>query len=252
MKSIKGKQKHTREKVVRVLIVEDDKVASNMIANALRKEGFTCSQTDSAEDGLKLAKLSEYDIVVLDMMLPDADGLEVIRRLRSAKDDVPIVVLSALNGINDKVMALSKGADDFLCKPISTIELIAKLRAVARRRIGYSNSVINVGQLSLNVQTKAATISGSTLKLTNKEYSILEILVLKQGHILNKEDFLSHLYDESCLEQPGDKIVDVFMCKLRKKIQKSHPLAGNYIETIWGRGYMLVDPDSTQQQQAKV
>lgn len=218
-----------------------------MITKALRKEGFTCSQTDLAEDALKLAKLSEYDVVVLDMLLPDADGLEVIRRLRSAKNDIPIVVLSALQGINDKVTALAKGADDFICKPTSTIELIARLRAVVRRRIGYSNSVITVGDLSVNLQTKSVMIAGATLKLTNKEYSILEILVLKQGHILNKESFLSHLYDESCLEQPGDKIVDVFMCKLRKKIQSAHPSAGNYIETIWGRGYMLVDPDSKRE-----
>ncbi|WP_342261864.1 response regulator transcription factor [Alphaproteobacteria bacterium endosymbiont of Tiliacea citrago] len=232
---------------MRVLVVEDDKIASNMITKALRKEGFTCNQTDLAEDALKLSKLSDYDIVLLDLMLPDSDGFEVIRRLRSSKNDTPIVVLSALQGINDKVTALSKGADDFLCKPISTIELIARLRAVARRKTGFSNSVITVGDLSVNLQTKSVTVAGAALKLTNKEYSILEILILKQGHILNKESFLSHLYDESCLEQPGDKIVDVFMCKLRKKIQQAHPSAGNYIETVWGRGYMLVDPETKRE-----
>lgn len=237
---------------MRVLIVEDDKIASNMIANSLRKEGFTCSQTDLTEDAFKLLKLSDYDIVVLDMVLPDGDGHEFIRRLRSSKNDVPIVVLSALQGLSDKVNALSKGADDFISKPVSSVELIARLRAVARRRIGFSNSVISVGELSVNLQTKTVTVSGSTLKLTNKEYSILEILVLKQGHILNKESFLSHLYDESCSEQPGDKIVDVFMCKLRKKIQNAHPNASNYIETVWGRGYMLVDPEEKKQQVAVV
>lgn len=231
---------------MRVLVVEDDNIASNMIAEALRKNSFTCSQTDMIEDAVKLLKISEYDVIILDMMLPDGSGESLIRRLRVAKNDTPIVVLSALNGISDKVKALTKGADDFICKPVSIQELVARLQAVVRRRTGYCDSHITIGDLFLDTQTKTVTVAGLPLKLTNKEYSILEILIMKQGHILNKEVFLSHLYDESCSETPCDKIVDVFMCKLRKKIQNIMPGVGNYIDTVWGRGYMLVVPKNKE------
>lgn len=231
---------------MRVLVVEDDEIASNMIVNALRKESFTCTITDMAEDALKLIRLSEYDVVLLDIMLPDTNGFDVIKCLRMNKNNVPIIVLSALNSISDKVNALTSGADDFICKPISTQELVARLQAVVRRKTGYADSLITVGDLSLNLQTKTATVAGMSIKLTKKEYSILEILVVKQGHILDKEAFLRYLYDEACLDAPCEKIVDVFMCKLRKKIQNVMPGVGNYIETVWGRGYTLVNPKDRQ------
>lgn len=226
---------------MKVLVVEDDKNASKIILNNLRNAGFTCDATDSGEDAFNLLQINLYDVVLLDMMLVDSNGSELIRRLRACKNDTPIMVISALNSISEKVMALTKGADDYLSKPASIQEIIARIHAIVRRKVGYSESVITLGKLSIDLQTKTATAGGFPLKLTSKEYSILQILMLKKGRILNKEEFLNHLYDGSNSE-PSSKIIDVFVCKLRKKIETVLGTTHNYIETVWGCGYMCVDP----------
>ena len=235
---------------MRVLIVEDDKNAAEIITKALRREGFTCDGTDTGEDAIHLAKISNYDVILLDMMLPDGPGMEVIRRLRGHNDYTPIVILSALDSISDKVNGLSKGADDYIQKPASIQELIARLQAVVRRKMGYAESIISCGRLSVNLQTKTASADGMPIKLTSKEYNILELLILKKGYTLNKDAFLAHLYDESN-EEPSQKIIDVFICKLRKKIQAALSTDLNYIETIWGRGYMLVNPSEEKERIVK-
>jgi len=230
---------------MRILLVEDDKNTANTLVNALRAEGFTCDTTDTGEDAIQLTRLYQYDGIVLDLMLPDMEGMELLRRLRSTKNQTPTIILSGLNGVSEKIRGLSAGADDYMEKPCNHKELIARLHAVVRRAMGYSDSKIALGRISINLQTKTAKTDGIPLKLTSKEYSILELLMLKKGHTLSKEAFLTHLYDERS-EEPAQKIVDVFICKLRKKIQTALGTKHAYIETIWGRGYMLVNPDSEE------
>lgn len=228
---------------MRILLVEDDKNTAEILINALRSEGFTCDTTDTGEDAIQLTRLYQYDGIILDVMLPDMEGMELLRRLRSTKNQTPTIILSGLNGVSEKIRGLSAGADDYIEKPCNHKELIARIHAVVRRAMGYADSKITLGRISINLQTKTAKTDGIPLKLTSKEYSILELLMLKRGHTLSKEAFLTHLYDERC-EEPAQKIVDVFICKLRKKLQDALGSEHQYIETIWGRGYMLVNPDA--------
>lgn len=228
---------------MRILLVEDDKNTSNMIVNALRAEGFTCDTTDTGEDAIQMTRLYQYDGIVLDLMLPDMEGMELLRRLRSTKNQTPVVILSGLNGVSEKIRGLSAGADDYVEKPCNNKELVARLHAVVRRAMGYSDSKISLGRISINLQTKTAKTDGCLLKLTSKEYAILELLMLKKGYTLSKEAFLTHLYDERS-EEPAQKIVDVFICKLRKKLEHALGSKDTYIATVWGRGYMLVNPES--------
>lgn len=226
---------------MRILLIEDDSNTANILLNALRSEGFMCDSTDIGEDAIQMTKLYKYDGIILDLMLPDMEGIEVLRRLRASKNRTPIIILSGLDGIAEKIKGFGCGADDYVTKPFNTNELIARLHAVVRRAMGYSDSVIKVGRLSINLQTRTAEIDSIPLRLTGKEYAILELLMLKRGYTLSKESFLTHLYDERS-EEPAQKIVDVFMCKLRRKLEKALNSKESYIETIWGRGYMLVNP----------
>lgn len=224
---------------MRVLLVEDDSSTAKTIELALKTEGFICDSTDMGEDGLEIGKLYDYDMIILDLMLPDMDGYDVLRRLRASQVSTPILILSGLQEISDKVKGLGFGADDYLTKPFSKTELLARIQAIVRRSKGHAESVIRTGRLTVNLQTRVADVDGIHLKLTGKEYGILELLVLRKGSTLSKEIFLNHLYGG--MDEPELKIIDVFVCKLRKKLADA--LGGeNYIETVWGRGYVLRDP----------
>ncbi len=228
---------------MRVLLVEDDTATAQSIEMMLRSESYVCDSTDMGEDGLEIGKLYDYDIIVLDLMLPDMDGYEVLRRLRAARVKTPILILSGLNGLDDKIKGLGIGADDYLTKPFDKRELIARIQAIVRRSKGHSDSVIQTGKLTVNLDTRTVEVNKQPLHLTGKEYGILELLSLRKGTTLTKEMFLNHLYGG--MDEPELKIIDVFVCKLRKKL--STATAGeNYIETVWGRGYVLRDPVSRQ------
>jgi two-component system, cell cycle response regulator CtrA len=224
---------------MRVLLVEDDSATAASIEMMLRAEGFICDTTDLGEDGLEIGKLYDYDIIILDLMLPDIDGYEVLRRLRAARVRTPILILSGLGELDHKIKGLGFGADDFLTKPFDRRELIARIQAIVRRAKGHSESVIRTGKLTVNLDSRTVEVEGAPLHLTGKEYGILELLSLRKGTTLTKEMFLNHLYGG--MDEPELKIIDVFVCKLRKKL--STAAAGdNYIETVWGRGYVLRDP----------
>ena len=228
---------------MRVLLVEDDTATAQSIEMMLRSENYVCDSTDMGEDGLEIGKLYDYDIIVLDLMLPDMDGYEVLRRLRAARVKTPILILSGLNGLDDKIKGLGIGADDYLTKPFDKRELIARIQAIVRRSKGHSDSLIQTGLLTVNLDTRTVEVNKQPLHLTGKEYGILELLSLRKGTTLTKEMFLNHLYGG--MDEPELKIIDVFVCKLRKKL--STATAGdNYIETVWGRGYVLRDPVSHQ------
>lgn len=225
---------------MRVLLIEDDSATAKGIVMTLQAEGFICDSTDLGEDGLEIGKIYEYDLIILDLMLPDIDGYEVLRRLRSAQIKTPILVLSGLSEIDDKVKGLGFGADDYLTKPFSKSELIARVHAIVRRSRGHSDSMIRTGRLTVNLQNRTALIDNAPINLTGKEYAILELLSLRKGTTLTKEMFLNHLYGG--MDEPELKIIDVFICKLRRKISKILG-EGDCIETVWGRGYVLRDPD---------
>ena len=224
---------------MRVLLVEDDSNTAQSIALLLKSEGFICDTTDLGEDGLEIGKLYDYDIILLDLMLPDIDGYEVLRRLRAARVNTPILILSGLNEMDSKLKGLGFGADDYLTKPFDRRELIARIQAIVRRSKGHSESVIKTGKLAVNLDTRTVEIAGQPLHLTGKEYSILELLALRKGTTLTKEMFLNHLYGG--MDEPELKIIDVFICKLRKKLSAATG-GENYIETVWGRGYVLREP----------
>jgi two-component system cell cycle response regulator CtrA len=225
---------------MRVLIVEDDAMTSRSLELALRAEGMVVDATSMGEDGLEIGKLYEYDIILLDLLLPDMDGYEVLRRLRASRVQTPVLILSGLSEADKKVKGLGFGADDYLTKPFDRAELVARIQAIVRRSKGHSQSIIKTGRLNVNLDARTVEVDGEPLHLTGKEYGILELLSLRKGQTLTKEQFLNHLYGG--IDEPELKIIDVFICKLRKKLAAATE-AENYIETVWGRGYVLRDPD---------
>jgi len=231
---------------MRALLVEDDSAIAQSIELMLRSEGFVVDTTDLGEDGLEIGKLYDYDIIILDLMLPDIDGYEVLRRLRGAKVETPILILSGLTELDNKIKGLGFGADDYLTKPFDKRELVARLHAIVRRSKGHSESIIRTGKLALNLDTRTVEVDGKPVHLTGKEYGILELLSLRKGTTLTKEMFLNHLYGG--MDEPELKIIDVFICKMRKKLATATG-GPHYIETVWGRGYVLRDPVDESAQQ---
>jgi two-component system, cell cycle response regulator CtrA len=226
---------------MRVLLVEDDSSTAKSIELMLKSENFIVDSTDLGEDGLEIGKLYDYDIIILDIMLPDIDGYEVLRRLRDARVETPILILSGLTELDSKIKGLGFGADDYLTKPFDKRELLARIHAIVRRSKGHAQSVIKTGKLAVNLDARTVEADGKPLHLTGKEYGILELLSLRKGTTLTKEMFLNHLYGG--MDEPEVKIIDVFICKLRKKLANATD-GQNYIETVWGRGYVLRDPDA--------
>lgn len=223
---------------MRVLLIEDDSAMAQSIELMLKSEGFNVYTTDLGEEGVDLGKLYDYDIIILDLQLPDMSGFDVLKQLRVNKISTPILILSGSTQIENKVKGLGFGADDYMTKPFHKDELIARVHAVVRRSKGHSQSVIQTGKLTVNLDTKTVEVDGQRVHLTGKEYQMLELLSLRKGTTLTKEMFLNHLYGG--MDEPELKIIDVFICKLRKKLQAA---AGqHYIETVWGRGYVLRDP----------
>ncbi len=234
---------------MRILLIEDDSATAQSIQLMLKSEGYICDTTDLGEDGLEIGKLYDYDIVVLDLMLPDIDGYEVVRRLREARVETPILILSGLNEAENKIKGLGIGADDYLTKPFDKRELIARVQAIVRRSKGHADSVIKTGKLEVNLDARTVEVDAKPVHLTGKEYGILELLSLRKGTTLTKEMFLNHLYGG--MDEPELKIIDVFVCKLRKKLSQASE-GEIYIETVWGRGYVLRNPvaDPTDQKSA--
>jgi len=224
---------------MRVLLVGDDEQTATSIKMMLLNENVICDTTDLGEDGLEIGKIYQYDIILLDLMLPDIEGYEVLRRMRAARVRTPILILSGLADLDHKIKRLGFGADDFLTKPFDRRELIARIQAIVRRSKGHSESTIRTGKLVVNLDTRVVSVDDQPVYLTAKEYGILELLSLRKGTTLTKEMFLNHLYGG--IDEPELKIIDVFVCKLRKKLAQATG-GSHYIETVWGRGYVVRDP----------
>ncbi|MBT3552843.1 MAG: response regulator transcription factor [Rhodospirillaceae bacterium] len=225
---------------MRVLLVEDDPTTSQSIEMMLSSASMVVDVTDLGEDGLEIGKLYDYDIIILDLMLPDIDGYEVLRRLRNSKVETPVLILSGLTESENKVKGLGSGADDYLTKPFVKDELIARILAIVRRSKGHSDSIIRCGKLAVNLDAHTVEVDDKPVHLTGKEYGILELLSLRKSTTLTKEMFLNHLYNG--IDEPELKIIDVFVCKLRKKLAKACE-DEIYIHTVWGRGYVLREPE---------
>jgi two-component system cell cycle response regulator CtrA len=221
---------------MRVLLVEDDASVAESIELMLKSERFVTYTTDLGEEGIDLGKLYDYDIILLDLNLPDMSGYDVLRKLRVAKVKTPILILSGMASIEDKVKGLGFGADDYLTKPFHKDELVARIHAIVRRSQGHAEAVITIDDLIINLDQKIVEIGGKRVPLTTKEYQMLELLSLREGTTITKEMFLNQLY--SGMDEPELKIIDVFICKLRKKLANASG-GKNYIETIWGGGYVL-------------
>ena len=224
---------------MRVLLIEDDSATAQSVQLMLKSEGFNVYTTDLGEEGIDLGKIYDYDIILLDLNLPDMSGFDVLRKLRVSKVRSPILILSGLAGIEDKIKGLGFGADDYMTKPFHKDELVARIHAIVRRSKGHAQSLINTDDLCVNLDSKAVEINGARVYLTGREYQMLELLALRKGTTLTKEMFLSHLYGG--MDEPEMKIIDVFICKLRKKLASASG-GKDYIETIWGRGYVMREP----------
>jgi two-component system cell cycle response regulator CtrA len=224
---------------MRVLLVEDDRAMSKSIEMLLRQQDLTVFCTDLGEDGIDLAKIYDYDLILLDLSLPDISGHDVLRQLRQARIETPILILSGSDDTADKLKGFGFGADDYVTKPFIREELIARIRAIIRRSKGHAHSIIRFGEVAVNLNEKTVTTDAQNVHLTMKEFKILELLCLRKGTTLTKEMFLNHLYGG--MDEPETKIIDVFICKLRKKLADATG-GKNFIETIWGRGYVLREP----------
>jgi two-component system cell cycle response regulator CtrA len=224
---------------MRVLLIEDDSATAQSIELMLKSEGFNVYTTDLGEEGIDLGKIYDYDLILLDLNLPDMSGMDVLRQLRNSRINTPIMILSGTSEIDTKVKSFGGGADDYMTKPFHKDELVARIHAVVRRSKGHAQSVIRTGDIVVNLDAKTVEVNGSRVHLTGKEYQMLELLSLRKGTTLTKEMFLNHLYGG--MDEPELKIIDVFICKLRKKLAASAH-GQHHIETVWGRGYVLRDP----------
>ncbi|MDS9468396.1 response regulator transcription factor [Paracoccus sp. MBLB3053] len=224
---------------MRILLVEDDQTTARSIELMLTHANYNVYRTDMGEEGIDLARLYDYDLILLDLDLPDMHGMEVLRQIRMSRVDTPILILTGSDDTESKLRGFGFGADDYMTKPFNRDELVARIQAIIRRSKGHSQSIIWTGGMMVNLDARSVEVDGRPVNLTGKEYQILELLSLRKGTTLTKEMCLNHLYGG--MDEPELKIIDVFVCKLRKKL--SAALGGeNHIETVWGRGYVLRDP----------
>ena len=228
---------------MRVLLIEDDSATAQSIELMLNSENINVYTTNLGEEAVDLGKLYDYDIILLDLNLPDMSGFEVLRSLRVSKVKTPTLILSGLAGIENKVRGLGFGADDYMTKPFHKDELVARIHAIVRRSKGHAQSVIQTGDLEVNLDNGTVKVNGTPVHLTGKEYQMLELLSLRKGTSVTKEMFLTNLYGG--MDEPEIKIVDVFICKLRKKLANASG-GKDYIETVWGRGHMLRQPAAVE------
>jgi two-component system cell cycle response regulator CtrA len=233
---------------VRVLLVEDDPSTAKSIELMLSHANLNVYSTDLGEEGIDLAKLYDYDLILLDINLPDMNGHEVLRQLRLSRIETPILILSGEDGTESKLKGFGFGADDYMTKPFHREELVARIHAIIRRSKGHAQSIIKTGVIAVNLDAKTVEVDSSPVHLKGKEYQMLELLSLRKGTTLTKEMFLNHLYGG--MDEPELKIIDVFICKLRKKLTEA-TWGDNHIETVWGRGYVLRDPEPMAQHETE-
>jgi two-component system copper resistance phosphate regulon response regulator CusR len=220
---------------VRILLVEDETRVAGFIAKGLREQAYAVDIAGDGEQALYQAAVNQYDIVILDVMLPVKDGHTVCRELRASGFRTPILMLTARGAVDDRVEGLDSGADDYLPKPFDFKELLARLRALLRRSAGLRPQVLRVADLTLNTASHAATRAGKPVSLTAKEYALIEFLVLNQGRVVGREQIAQHVWDENF--DPFSNVIDVYIKRLRAKLDTG--FSRRLIHTRRGEGYML-------------
>jgi DNA-binding response OmpR family regulator len=220
---------------MRALIVEDHVTLRSAVGTAAREAGFAVDEAGDGEDGLWHATSFAYDAIVLDIMLPKLDGLEVLRRLRAAGSQAPVLLLTARDGVEDRVAGLDAGADDYLAKPFAMSELLARLRALARRGAGRRERVLRLGRLAVDTVARSVAVDGKALVLTTREFAILETLAQRHGEVVARADLWERCYDAAA--EPNSNVIDVYVGYLRRKLERAG-LAGA-IRTVRGAGYVL-------------
>jgi two-component system cell cycle response regulator CtrA len=223
---------------MRLLLIEDDLTLARGIVAMLQPFAMTVETVDNGTEGIERASSSAYDLILLDMMLPDMAGLDLLRSLRAANIGTPVLVLSGIATPKTKVQAFNLGADEFMSKPFDREELVARIKAVVRRTKGLSRPTLTLGALTIELGAQTVSVHGQDVRLTGREYGILELLAMRKGTVQTKDAFMTHLYGG--MDEPEAKIIDVFICKLRKKLADAG--ADNLIGTVWGRGYVMRDP----------
>ena len=218
-----------------VLVVEDDEVLGRAIRRGLEDAGHRCILCDRGDDGLKVALSQKCDAVILDLMLPDLSGLELLREIRAQGIRTPVIILTALGSVEERVDGLNAGADDYLIKPFSFPELLARLAAISRRSHNLTAQTLCVGPLSLDLATRRVTRDGREIDLTPTEFSLLEYLMRNAGQVLTRKMLSEHLWDSNC--EGVTNVIEVHITRLRGKIDRNfdQPL----LQTVRGRGYVL-------------
>ena len=226
---------------MRILLVEDKNRLREAIAQALKQTGYAVDSTDNGNDALWMAQENSYNIILLDIMIPGIDGLEVLEKLRNLNDNTPVILLTAKDTIADRVKGLRKGADDYLIKPFALEELLARIEALCRRSYQKSTPSIKIDHLIIDTSAKTVKKHNKLIELTAREYAILEYLVMKEGSVISRTEIEEHIYDE--LVSPMSNVVDSAICNLRRKISDEDNNE-DLIQTRRGQGYILVRKDS--------
>ena len=220
---------------MRLLVVEDEKKLNELITKKLKKEYYGVDSCFDGEEAVRYVEGTEYDAIILDIMLPKLDGFEVIKKIRAKKNKVPILLLTARDNIDDKVKGLDYGADDYLVKPFIFEELMARIRVLLRRNSGNADNVITIANLKIDLDAKTVFRDDILIKLSGREYSILEYLIRNKGKILSRERIEDHIWNYDY--EGGTNVIDVYIRYLRKKIDDSY--TPKLIHTIRGLGYVL-------------
>lgn len=220
---------------MRILVAEDERDLNRLIVRTLEKAGYGVDACLDGKDALYYLEHTEYDAAVLDIMMPEMDGLEVLRRIRSRGKELPVMFLTARDSIADRVNGLDSGADDYLVKPFDFDELLARIRSMTRKRSPHTSSMITIGDLTLDTKSRRAERGGKEIELSSREYAILEYMCMNPGIVLSREKIENHIwnYDYS----GGSNVVDVYISYLRKKIDSGH--SKKLIRTVWGSGWMI-------------
>lgn len=220
---------------MRILVAEDEKKIAAFVRKGLAAEGFNVTVCHRGDDALHLAETERFDAVVLDVMMPGRDGLSVLGRLREQRNTVPVILLTARDGLSERVAGLNQGADDYLTKPFSVEELVARLRAVWRRLSGDGLSQLQVGDLALSLTTREVSRAGRPIELTAREFQLLEYLMRSPGRVLTRTQLCEQVWDYHF--DPGTNVVDVAIQRLRRKVDDGHPVA--LLQTVRGVGYTI-------------
>ena len=224
---------------MRILLAEDERDLNEIIAQKLSSEGYSVDSCYDGAEAIDILSYTDYDAVILDIMMPKADGFAVLRAIRGAKKDTPVLFLTARDAVSDRVKGLDSGANDYLVKPFSLEELLARVRAMTRKSFGSSSNVLAVADLELDIASKTVTRGGAQIMLSAKEYALLEYLMVNKGRILSREKIEDHIWNFDY--EGGTNVVDVYISYLRKKIDDGHKK--KLIHTVRGRGYVIREDD---------